>query len=64
MGDYQHKFTRVELLHARRLALRGLPKLEGDFVAAKALNFNKIQESSIGEPRTIQRQLLRITKNP
>jgi hypothetical protein len=35
-----------------------------NFVAARALNFNKIQQNSTSRPQTLQRQSLKINKNP
>ena len=35
-----------------------------NFVAAKASNFNKVQQTSTSRPQTLQQQSLRINKNP
>jgi hypothetical protein len=35
-----------------------------DFVAAKALSFNKVQQSSTRRPQTVLQQSLRNNKNP
>jgi hypothetical protein len=35
-----------------------------NFVAARASNFNKIQQTSLSRPQRIQQQSLRINKNP
>jgi hypothetical protein len=35
-----------------------------DFVAVKALSFNKVQQSSTRRPQTVQQQSLRNNKNP
>jgi hypothetical protein len=35
-----------------------------NFVAAKAFNFNQVQQTSTSRPQSIQQQSLRINKNP
>jgi hypothetical protein len=35
-----------------------------NFVAEKASNFNKVQQTSTSGPQTIQQESLRINKNP
>jgi hypothetical protein len=58
------------MIHQTRLNLNpkmrplGKPFPVDDFVAAKALGFNKVQQSSTSRPQTVQQQLLRNNKNP